>query len=59
MNRDDVRLAVTWASNEGWNPELHDADCFYAADPDGFFLVEVNGDPAGCISAVAYDDNFL
>jgi len=58
MNRDDVSLAVTWAASEGWNPGLHDADCFFAADPKGFFLAELNGVPAGCISAVAYDENF-
>jgi len=39
MNRDDVSLAVAWAASEGWNPGVHDADCFYAADPDGFFLM--------------------
>jgi GNAT superfamily N-acetyltransferase len=58
MNREDVEVAVEWAAREGWNPGLHDADCFYAADPNGFFMAEINGEPAGCISAVAYDENF-
>ena len=58
MNHEDMGLAVAWAAHEGWNPGLHDADCFYAADPNGFFMAEVNGDPVGCISAVAYDENF-
>jgi GNAT superfamily N-acetyltransferase len=58
MNRDDMNPAVEWAALEGWNPGLHDADCFYGTDPDGFFMAEVAGEPAGCISAVVYDDSF-
>ncbi len=58
MNRDDIGLAVEWAAGEGWNPGLYDADAFHAADPNGFFIAELNSEPVGCISAVAYDDNF-
>ncbi len=58
MNRDEVGLAIAWAADEGWNPGLHDAECFYVADPNGFFLGELNGQPIGCISAVAYDATF-
>jgi len=58
MNRDDIDLAVSWAGQEGWNPGLHDAESFYAVDPNGFFMAEVDGEPAGCISAVAYDETF-
>ena len=58
MKLADVGLAVSWADLEGWNPGLHDAQCFYSADPDGFFMASLNGEPAGCISAVAYDETF-
>lgn len=58
MGRDDVDLAVAWAAREGWNPGLHDAESFYHADPSGFFKAEVDGELAGCISAVAYDATF-
>jgi GNAT superfamily N-acetyltransferase len=58
MTRRDLDLAVDWAALEGWHPGLHDADSFYATDPDGFFLAEVGGAPAGCIWAVVYDDDF-
>ncbi|MDD2335779.1 MAG: GNAT family N-acetyltransferase [Geobacteraceae bacterium] len=58
MNRDDIDVAVAWAAGEGWNPGLYDADAFLAADPDGFFIAEIQGDPVGCISAVSYDDIF-
>lgn len=58
MTRDEVDLAVGWAAEEGWNPGLNDAECFYAADPQGFFLAELSGEPVGCLSAVAYDECF-
>ena len=58
MNLADLGLAVTWAALEGWNPGRHDAESFYAADPNGFFMAKLNGEPVGCISAVAYDETF-
>ncbi|MBN1662916.1 MAG: GNAT family N-acetyltransferase [Deltaproteobacteria bacterium] len=58
MTREECDLAVEWAAQEGWNPGIYDAECFYAADPSGFFLAELNGKPAGCLSAVAYDYAF-
>ncbi|WP_206001879.1 GNAT family N-acetyltransferase [Paraburkholderia aromaticivorans] len=58
MSAEDVALAVEWAAQEGWNPGLHDADCFRAADPDGFFIGEWRGEPVACLSAVAYGEDF-
>src|SRR5256885_8448307 len=58
MTRAEVDLAIEWAAQEGWNPGLRDAENFYAADPNGFFVAELSGRPAGCISAVAYDATF-
>lgn len=58
MTPADCALAIDWAAAEGWNPGLNDADCFYQADPDGFFMAEVDGTPAGFISAVAYNEQF-
>src|SRR5690606_21804245 len=58
MKREEVALALKWAANEGWNPGISDAACFYAADPSGFLLAEVDGEPVGCISAVSYGSNF-
>lgn len=58
MTRSEVDLAIEWAAREGWNPGLEDAEPFYAADPHGFFLGSLDGEPIGSISAVAYDDRF-
>ncbi|MBG1270172.1 GNAT family N-acetyltransferase [Nostoc sp. WHI] len=58
MNRSEIDLAITWAATEGWNPGRYDAESFYQTDENGFFLGELNGEPAGCISAIAYDQHF-
>jgi hypothetical protein len=58
MTEADLALALEWAAAEGWNPGLHDAPCFYAADPQGFFLGELGGVPIGCVSAVRYGSGF-
>lgn len=58
MYREELQWAVDMAANEGWNPGLHDAEPFYAQDPDGF-LVGLLGDKIiGCISAVSYEGTF-
>lgn len=58
MSRHDLELAIEWAATEGWNPGLHDADCFYAADPQGFFMGFLGDEPIGSISAVKYGTTF-
>jgi Acetyltransferase (GNAT) domain/Acetyltransferase (GNAT) family len=56
--RADLDRMVDWAAGEGWNPGLADADCFYAADPAGFLIGRLDGEPAACISVVRYQPNF-
>ncbi len=58
MNREDVELALGWAGNEGWNPGIYDAQCFYNTDPNGFFMGFLDNQPISSISAVKYDNNF-
>jgi Acetyltransferase (GNAT) domain len=58
MTKDDLKNALSWAVAEGWNPGIDDADSFYIADPEGFFLGELNGKPISCISVVRYHPNF-
>ncbi|BAQ63718.1 GNAT family N-acetyltransferase [Geminocystis sp. NIES-3709] len=54
----ELELMISWAKNEGWNPGIYDAKTYYETDSKGFFLGKLNGEPIGCISAVAYDLTF-
>lgn len=47
------------AYKEGWNPGLYDGAAFFQADPDGFFIAEMDGGMVGAISAVDYGHDFL
>ncbi|MDM0049074.1 GNAT family N-acetyltransferase [Variovorax sp. J22R115] len=58
LRRDEMPWVIDLAAHEGWNPGLHDAECFHAADPDGFLVAERKGEPLGCISAVSYAGRF-
>ena len=58
MTRAELDIAVQWAADEGWNPGLHDADCFYAQDPEGFFIALADDEPVGTVSAVKYGDAY-
>ena len=58
MTRQEVDIAIDWATAEGWNPGLYDADCFYAADPNGFFIGLLGDEPIATFSAVKYGDSF-
>ncbi len=58
MTRDEITVAIDWARNEGWNPGLNDATCFYQTDPQGFFAGKLNGKIIAVGSAVVYDEEF-
>lgn len=58
MTRPELDLAMEWAAAEGWNPGLSDADAFFAADPGGFLLGRVDGEPVAMISAVRWGADF-
>ena len=58
MTADQVALAIRLAADEGWNPGLHDAAGFHAADPGGFLVGLLDGEPIGCISAISYPGGF-
>ncbi|MCS3451717.1 MULTISPECIES: GNAT family N-acetyltransferase [Bradyrhizobium] len=58
MQPDEIALAIDWAAAEGWNPGLADAACFAAEDPQGFFIGELDGEPAAVISCVNYGTQF-
>ena len=58
MTRDELDFAVDLAADEGWNPGIHDADCFHAADPEGFLLGLLDGEPIGTVSVVRYPGGY-
>ena len=58
MDRDEINIALDWAANEGWNPGLNDADCFYAIDKDAFFIGKQDENVVACGAAFVYDDEF-
>lgn len=58
MTRQELNIAIDWAAAEGWNPGLYDADCFYAADPNGFLVGLLGDEPISTISVVKYGDSF-
>jgi GNAT superfamily N-acetyltransferase len=55
---EELPLFAEWAGAEGWNPGLGDTKCFFAQDPDGFFLGIEDGRPVACISVVNYGAEF-
>lgn len=55
---EEVPLFIAGAGKEGWNPGIHDGECHYAVDPDGW-LVAVSGvEIIGTIVLTNYDDRF-
>lgn len=58
MRADEIQIAIDWAAQEGWNPGIHDANTYYQADSNGFFVGEIGGQAISVGSAVVYDDQF-
>lgn len=54
----EIAQMLDWAAQEGWNPGIDDAQAFHAADPDGFFVAEHDGQPIAAISVVNHSDRF-
>lgn len=55
---EEIAAILDWAAEEGWNPGLDDAPAFHAADPEGFYLAEVGGQPVASISVVNHSKTF-
>ncbi|UTW04162.1 GNAT family N-acetyltransferase [Amphritea atlantica] len=58
MDRKEIDIAIEWAVKEGWNPGLHDADCYYSADSNGFLIGLLGDEPIATISAIKYGESF-
>jgi ribosomal protein S18 acetylase RimI-like enzyme/RimJ/RimL family protein N-acetyltransferase len=58
MSAIDLARALDWAAAEGWNPGLDDAHAFQIADPQGFLVGRLDGEPVSCVSVVRYGADF-
>lgn len=58
MTEKEVAFAIEWAATEGWNPGRHDAACYFTADPNGFYIGLLDGEPIATISAIKYGQTF-
>lgn len=54
----DMELFRAWADDEGWNPGHSDRLAFVVADPGGFLVGRLDGEPVACVSAVRYGAGF-
>lgn len=54
----EFQTAIDWAAAEGWNPGLDDLAAFHAADPTGFLMGFMDGEPVSSISVVRYGTDY-
>ena len=55
VSAQEVRFSWKLANDLGWKPGMDDPECFFAADPTGFFVGELDGQMVCCIFAIKYD----
>lgn len=53
-----VKTLVRWAEEEGWNPGPHDAEVYFATDPDGFYGYYYENKQIAGGSIVSYNKEF-
>ncbi len=58
MIRSEVGELVEWAAREGWNPGLHDAEVFWATDPEAFIAADLGGEMIGGGAITSYNGEF-
>lgn len=55
---DDMPTLAAWAHEEGWNPGLADEAPFFTADPCGFLIGRLDGEPVSSVSVVRYGTGY-
>ncbi|GGX75633.1 GNAT family N-acetyltransferase [Streptomyces minutiscleroticus] len=55
---DDWETVLGWAADEGWNPGRSDGPCFFAQDPEGFFVGRIGGEPVSAVSVVRHGPDY-
>ena len=54
----DCEAIFSWVAGLGWNPGVKDGECLLATDPDGMRVAELNGQPVGCATSIAYSETY-
>ena len=54
----EFKFSWKLANDLGWKPGMDHPECFFAADPTGFFVRELDGQKVCCIFAVKYGDQY-
>ncbi|NWL76975.1 GNAT family N-acetyltransferase [Pseudomonas taiwanensis] len=58
MLRPELDELVGWAAREGWNPGLHDAELFWANDPEAYIAADLDGVLIGGGAITSYAGEF-
>ncbi len=58
MLRPELDELVGWAAREGWNPGLHDAELFWANDPEAYIAADLDGVLIGGGAITSYEGEF-
>ncbi|GLZ87628.1 N-acetyltransferase GCN5 [Metapseudomonas resinovorans] len=58
MLRPELDELVDWAAREGWNPGLHDAELFWANDPEAYIAADLDGVLIGGGAITSYAGEF-
>lgn len=58
MTIEDLEMVMQWAQEEGWNPGRYESRALYAADPTGYYLLEVDKQPVASLAIVRYSHQF-
>ncbi|MEZ5944089.1 MAG: GNAT family N-acetyltransferase [Planctomycetaceae bacterium] len=58
MTFPEVQRLVSWANDEGWNPGLNDAECFWQLDPEGFLATSDGERFLGGGAIIRHSDDF-
>lgn len=58
LNLNGVKTLATWAKQEGWNTGSHDAEVYFATDPDGFYGFHYKDELIAGGSIVSYNGEF-
>lgn len=58
LDQQEVNTLINWAQTEGWNPGPHDAEVFWATDPDGFYGIFLDDVMIGGGAIISYNGAF-